>query len=200
MMFLGFNRDATRYIIANMRDIDRREIYGMREPPRDDPDVLLDDVCTVSRLGPMMTWFASDGEPVAVNGAWRRDLFTADVWAFGTPRWREIVKPMTRHALRVMVPWLLSEGFQRAECLALAERADTRRWLPRLGMRQETVLAEVGHQRQDYVLYAWKPDHVLQHGERRRARRATADGLPEAGSHRGPDAGNHAAGAPQGGG
>ena len=149
----------TRYIIQRMREIDRREIYATREDD-DEERLLFDMMYLVDKPGLAFTAFAKDGEPVSVFGFHRMRQGVGAVFAFGTDRWNEVVLSMTKTVRRVIVPTLIAEGYHRAECAALTDRADTAKWLPSLGMKIEAVLAGFGSQREDFSLYVWRPENV----------------------------------------
>lgn len=162
----GIGEEPTRYIIQNMREIDRKEIFACRGD-KDPEHLLFDTMWAANEPGMAFTYFADDGEPVSVMG-WRQTWpNVANVWAFGTDRWPEAVKTMTKVVRRVIVPALVEGGYHRAECAALTERADTAKWLPMLGMKREAVLAGFGSQREDFTLYVWRPEHVHKQQQRR---------------------------------
>jgi hypothetical protein len=87
----------------------------------------------------------------------------AGCWAFGTDGWPRVVKGVTRHVKRVMVPALLKEGFHRAECRALAKREDTKLWLTSLGWKAEAAMSEFGVRHEDFTLFAWLANEQSDH-------------------------------------
>ena len=100
-------------------------------------------------------WNEDTKEPVAALGAYPMTPTCAGCWAFGTDGWDEAVRTVTKHIHRIMIPGLLKAGFHRAECRALAEREDTKRWLTGLGWKAEAVLSGFGVRREDFTLFAW---------------------------------------------
>lgn len=149
-----YDHEALCHIAANLRDDDRREVFATQE--NDDLGNFVRMIGFAAGLpGGVWVHRAKDGEPVAMQGYWRMWPGVCSVWAFGTSRWPEIVLGMTRHSRRVIFPQILREGYHRAECRALRDRADTGRWLPLLGLKPEAVLAGLGRQREDFILYAW---------------------------------------------
>lgn len=154
----GIGAEPSRYIVQNMRAIDRKEIFATRDD--DDEDrLVLELLWAADRPGMSFTHFADDGEPISVMGFHKLRKGVATVWAFGTERWPEAVKSMTKTVRRVIIPALVEGGYHRAECAALTERADTAKWLPSLGMELEAVLAGFGRQREDFSLYVWRPEN-----------------------------------------
>jgi hypothetical protein len=159
----GLAEEPTRYIVGRLRQIDRKEIFATREDT-DEEHLLFDLMYVAEKPGLHFTAFAGDGEPVAVFGYSRLREGVATLFAFGTDRWKEVVLSMTKVILRVIFPTLTDEGYHRADCAALKERADTAKWLPFLGLSCEAVLAGFGSQREDFSLYVWRPERVLQEG------------------------------------
>lgn len=154
--------DAACHVIANMRQIDRDEIFATRD--RDSEAELLADVIHASRIRPgrgqVFVFFTDEGVPVSLMGWSEVAPGIANVWCFGTDDWPKAILSMTKIVHRVIVPELMRNGFQRAECAALSSRADTAKWLPMLGLKPEAVLAGFGRQREDFTLYVWNPENV----------------------------------------
>jgi hypothetical protein len=96
-----------------------------------------------------------EGEPVAVNGVVPVRPGVVIAGAFGTPRWRSIIKPMTRWSLDYVIPLLRRANYHRGEAYVLSENTDSRRWIELLGGEVEAVLKGFGRQREDFLLYAW---------------------------------------------
>jgi hypothetical protein len=151
------------HILENLRPEDREEIEAVRGKGFDTTRVAL-QLCTLANTGEgWLFWRGDTGEPVAVLGAYEMTPVVAGCWAFGTPGWEKVVRSVTRHIHRVMVPMLLRKGFHRAECRALASREDTKLWLTSLGWKAEAVLSEFGVRREDFILFAWianEQDHL----------------------------------------
>lgn len=143
------------YVIANLRPEDRLEIEAVRGRPLD-PERMAMELSRMTILGDgWLFWNRRSGAPIAALGAYAMTPSCASCWAFGTEEWPYIVKSVTRHIRTIMIPRLLTAGFHRAECRALASREDTRRWLTGFGWRAEAVLSEFGIRREDFTLFAW---------------------------------------------
>ena len=108
-------------------------------------------------------WRGDTGEPAAVLGAYAMTPPSPAAGRSARPGWPTVVRSVTRHARRVMVPALLKAGFHRAECRALAKREDTRLWLTSLGWRAEAALSEFGIRHEDFTLFAWLADEQTDH-------------------------------------
>jgi hypothetical protein len=161
-----------RYIVGHLRPRDRREIFALRW--NDDEEQLVQEVSAAA--GELWRMWAVDSEPVAVNGVVPVRPGVVIAGAFGTPRWRSIIKPMTRWSLDYVIPILKQAGFHRGEAYVLSENTDSRRWIELLGGEIEAVLKGFGRQREDFLLYAWdltreRNENVLLRGRQHREHR-----------------------------
>ena len=159
----GIRPEDACYVIDQMRAIDREEIFA--SPGTRTELELLANVLDASHFSPsaegqVFTFFDDEGTPIALMGWKEYAPGNANVWCFGTDEWRKAILTMTKVVHRVIVPALLRTGVVRAECAALASRADTAKWLPMLGLLPEAVLAGFGRQREDFTLYVWTPENV----------------------------------------
>lgn len=143
--------EALRYIARNLRPRDRREIFALRW--HDDEEAFVAEVCNVA--GDLWRLWSLDGEPVAVNGVVPVRPGVVIAGAFGTNRWRSVVKSMTRWSLEYVIPILRQANYHRGEAYVLAENTDSRRWIELLGGEVEAVLKGFGRGREDFLLYAW---------------------------------------------
>lgn len=154
----GMAPHPVQHILTHLRAIDREEIEAVRGERLDTLRMTL-DLCTLAgTFHGWIFWSDDTDEPVACLGAHAMTPSCVGCWAFGTDGWRNVVRSMTRHIRQVMVPELLQAGFHRAECRALASRADTRLWLTSLGWKAEAVLAGFGVRHEDFTLFAWLAD------------------------------------------
>jgi hypothetical protein len=140
-----------RYIVGNLRPRDRREIFALRW--NDDEEQLVQEISAAA--GELWRMWSLEGEPVAVNGVVPVRPGVVIAGAFGTPRWRSIIKPMTRWSLDYVIPLLRRANYHRGEAYVLSENTDSRRWIELLGGEVEAVLKGFGRQREDFLLYAW---------------------------------------------
>lgn len=143
--------EALRYIAHNLRPRDRAEIFAMRW--NDDEEAFVAEVCSVA--GDLWRLWSLDGEPVAVNGVVPVRPGVVIAGAFGTNKWRSIIKPMTRWSLDYVIPLLRQAGYHRGEAYVLARNTDSRRWIELLGGELEAVLKGYGRGREDFLLYTW---------------------------------------------
>lgn len=158
----GIAPDPLQFILSNLRPEDQEEIEAVRGR-FNSLDVALHFCRMAVSCDGWIFWCADTGEPAAVLGAYAITPVVAGCWAFGTRAWPRVVKSVTSHARHTMVPKLLSAGFHRAECRALAKREDTRVWLTSLGWKEEAVLSEFGIRHEDFTLFAWLADEQTDH-------------------------------------
>jgi len=142
---------ALSHIVKNLRPRDRQEIFALRWD--NDEDKFTFDVCQVA--GDLWRLWTLDGEPVAVNGIIPVRPGVVIAGAFGTPKWRSIIKPMTRWSRDFVIPALKNSGYHRGEAYVLATHTDSRRWIELLGGEVEALLKGYGRGREDFLLYAW---------------------------------------------
>jgi hypothetical protein len=143
--------EGLAYIVRNLRPRDRREIFALRW----DDDEAQFVAHVYASAGELWRMWSIDSEPVAVNGVVPVRPGVVIAGAFGTSRWRSVVKPMTRWSLDYVIPILRQAGYHRGEAYVLAENTDSRRWIELLGGEIEAVLKGFGRQREDFLLYAW---------------------------------------------
>lgn len=155
------------HIVKNLRLRDRQEIFALRWD--DDEAWFVTDILHVA--GELWRMWSLDGEPVAVNGVVPVRPGVVAAGAFGTKKWRSIVRPMTRWSLEYVIPILKNSGHHRGEAYVLAANTDSRRWIELLGGEIEAALKGYGRGREDFLLYAWdltreRSDDVLRRRQR----------------------------------
>jgi hypothetical protein len=154
--------EPLRHILENLRREDREEFNAARGPW--EPHEIAKEIQGLQMLARQsysyIAWCRDTGEPVAAWGAYAISPVSLIVWAFATPDWPRVVRAVTRHCLRIMIPALLKAGFHRAECRAIATRHDTYRWLTGLGFHAEAVLSGFGVRRENFILFAWTLDEI----------------------------------------
>jgi hypothetical protein len=152
-----------QHILQNLRPEDKEEIEAVRGEGFDTLRVALQLSQLATTAGGWLFWRPDTGEPVAALGAYAMTPSVAGCWAFGTTGWPFVVRSVTKHIKRVMVPMLLREGFHRAECRALAKREDTKLWLTSLGWKAEAAMTEFGIRHEDFTLFAWLASEQTDH-------------------------------------
>lgn len=152
MRITELEREAVRYVIANMREWDRREIFATRLDS-DTGNGLLEDVF---RAGPVswMSWLGD--EPVAAFGCspmWRG---VWGMWMFATDNFHKVGLGMTKFVIRGIVPMLWEHDAHRLECKSMEGHVDAHRWLEVIGARREATHPGYGRDGQTFHTYVWE--------------------------------------------
>lgn len=141
-----------KFIVARLRDLDRREIIAAGLPVEALPARAMAysafAFCAVDGFGlPQAAWGFSPSRKGVGSG-----------WAFGTNHWGKALPAILRHIRRFVIPWLLRNEIHRVECSALAHRKDVERFLALIGAQPEAVLRQFGVNGEDFVSYRWLAD------------------------------------------
>lgn len=147
---------AVTAVAHNMRAADAREIYACRF--REDPAELAAEAMAVTTAG-FVAWSPA-GKPVAVVAAAQAWPGFWQVAMFATDEWPVVAASATRAIMQGMIPALLVAGGRRAECRSHAAHETAHRWLVRLGFVPEARLWGLGKAGEDFILFAWRRDHV----------------------------------------
>lgn len=171
MMTVGMHevsREGITHIVRNLRARDRHELFALRW--HDNEDQLIADIEQVAHA--MWKVWSWDGEPVAMNGVVPLRPGVAAACAFGTSKWRFVVRDITRWSREWVIPALRASNYHRGEAHVLASNSDSRRWIEALGGEVECLLHGYGKHREDFLLYAWdltqQEDHYHVYGRGRR--------------------------------
>ena len=149
---------AVEYLTLNMREIDAREIYGLRG--HDDPLLLAREVVIAATYGKAGI-AEHKGRPCGIMGVSPLWPGVWAVWAFGTEEWAKGVIEISRFGRRVIDPFLRERGAHRAQCESHIEHSDAHRWLGVMGATCEGVLKGYGRDGADYLSFSWSKAHVL---------------------------------------
>jgi hypothetical protein len=172
-ILLPLTEAAVLHVARHMRSCDRREIFATRFD--EDAAALAGELVAVSRFGIAA---ATDGVPAAALGyveCWP-GFWTG--WMFATDAWPMVAGALTRFARRALMPALVEAGAHRCECKSIADNDAAHRWLSMLGARAEAVHPDFGRNRETFVTFAWRLDHV------RRFLLTETEIAPAAGAHR----------------
>jgi len=143
---------ALQFIIARLRDLDKRELIATGATLADLPTIIMEHsvfaFCAVDQLGlPQAAWGMS----------YQRHGVGAG-WAFGTNHWGKALPCMVRNIRHWVLPYLLRMNFHRVEASALAHRKDVERFMRLIGAQPEAVLRQWGGGGEDFTLYRWLAD------------------------------------------
>jgi hypothetical protein len=143
-------------VTAHLRESDRRECFATRF--HDDPAELAREIDSYRPLA--LSWLVCiNQEPVASLGAILVWPGHWNVWAFGTSRWGQAARAITKHVRRVMIPMLLEIGAKSVAAYVHAAHTQACAWLEFLGAKG-TLLSKWGKNGEDFVLYRWFRESV----------------------------------------
>lgn len=143
------NPDAVRYVIDNMREWDRREIFATRY--NNSLPELHESVMT---LGPT-AWVSGLERPIAAFGGQPMWDGVWSMWLFATDEFNKIGIPMTRLVIRYILPMIREAGAHRMECRSMGEHHEAHRWLEVIGAKREGELKAFGRKGEDFHVYTW---------------------------------------------
>lgn len=141
-----------RFVVQNMRELDRRELTATGADLDAMPGRILQSAAFV------FTAVDDVGMPHAVWGLIRQRQGVGVGFAFGTKQWGRALPAVMRNIRHFVLPYLLTNNYHRVECAALAHRADVARFLSLIGAQPEAVLRSWGTGGEDFVLYRWLAD------------------------------------------
>jgi hypothetical protein len=146
--------DEVRSILARLRARDRRELaeYGF------DAETAATAFASPAILARV---FAHEGRPAAVVAFHQLTAKALVVSMVATDDWRRVARAAVRWGVREARPYLLSSGFERAECRTMEGHVEAIALLERLGFVCECRLPRFGASGAAFLQYAWRlSDHV----------------------------------------
>lgn len=140
------------HIAQRLRDLDRRECMAL---------LWTDDEVDIARHAfewgqPSWIACARDGEPVYAFGLVPQRPGCWGCWGFGTERWPEVARMVSRHLKRHVMPGIRETGAHRVELLCLADKLAAHKWLRWLDARECIDLPSFGRNREDFKLFVWR--------------------------------------------
>lgn len=144
-------QDCT-YIAINMRERDRREIYGIRDDGN--PVAVARDVMwAVGNRG--IGYCAKTDRPICAFGVVEKWPHVWEAFAFATDEFVSVSKQVTKHILTTIKPALIDAGAHRLQCHSHIEHDEAHKWLHFLGATLEAQLTGFGRDGSDYLLFKW---------------------------------------------
>lgn len=137
------------YIVSNLREWDRREIFATRW--NDDVFDLARDSLNAGDL----SWVAGKENPIAAMGAFQMWPGVWQAWMYATPEFPQIGLSLTRFSVREILPRILERGAHRMECRSIEGHDDAHDWLERLGAFRESETGNFGRNGETFFTYAW---------------------------------------------
>lgn len=146
-------RDVS-YIIANMRDCDKAEIYC--QIPKD----IKASEYAYSLLHSMECYVATyRGNPALVFGVSPMVTAVLSAWAFGTKEMTRCIPAATRFLKSRKADWI-AQGYHRMEARTLSTHKQAHRWLESTGAKRVCSLPEWGSDGELFYLYVWRSKDV----------------------------------------
>lgn len=139
---------SLQWICLNLRPQDADECFafvGHKNPFR------LANECSGSTD---LSWIGTiEGEPVSYLGLTPIDETTWQAASFGTERWPEIVKPLTRFIRRYVMPMMLAGPGDIVQADSLITHIEAHRWMDGLGARPERHLRI---NQRNFIRFVWR--------------------------------------------
>lgn len=137
------------HVACNMREMDKREIYGLRW--EDNPFVITNEVMAQRNFA-WVGWV--DQKPCAVFGGAPLHPGVWSMFMFATDDFPKLALGLTRFCLKQGIPKLFGElKAHRLQAHSHAKHHEAHRWLTCLGARRESVLNGYGRDGSDYGLW-----------------------------------------------
>lgn len=149
-----------RHVMHNLREMDRIEAAARVTDERPEAMIHRWFLAVPLALVAHAIFAPGNREPVGLLLIIEMTAGVAEVSLIGTDRLDEVIRPLTRHFLRVLKPALLKSGLRRMECRALEGHVSARRWLKWLGAVEECEIPDGGKNGETYFQYAWRKSDV----------------------------------------
>jgi len=142
------------YVVANLRDANKREIYPLR--PHDNPVLLAYEVCgLISNCGRGRVAFHG-GKPAAVVGVYESWPGVWGLMMFGTDSFKSVVIDVLRWLRHTMRDLTENHGARRLQSETLAGDVEAERFFVGLGaMPEGPPLRHYGKNGESYQRFVW---------------------------------------------
>lgn len=152
-MLTEFTLGAYEYIILNMREVDRVEVFGMLH--HDSALQMAHETAFLIRNKGRSTIAWHDGRPAAMGALTEDWPGMWSVWMFGTDDFRncavELIKWFRREASDILT---VCQG-RRLQCDSRFDHDEAHKMLRALGAREEVRLRAYGKDGSDYIRFVW---------------------------------------------
>ncbi len=142
-------------VVRAMRVDDRREVFATRFD--DDPEALVRDLVAASRFGVVL---ARGAVPAVAMGAVECWPGVWSAWLIATDDWKRVARDATRYARIAVLSVLARAGAHRCECRSIEGHHVAHRWLRHLGAREEATHRGFGRNKETFITFVWRLDHV----------------------------------------
>lgn len=142
-------RDMT-FILANIREIDRAELFCQVEPGISNAHL------AYTLLLGSSAWIAYiDGQPVAAFGIGMINMVAASAWAFGTKRMSRLIPLITDFLAIEVIPDLIDAGVRIMEARSMVGHHEAHRWLLWTGATIQGEPFPFGRDGEQFLLFRW---------------------------------------------
>lgn len=150
MILSHCDHETVLYVVKNMRERDREEIYNLRWD--DNPFTILNDVMAQRNFA----WVAwHENKPAVVFGGAPLHPGVWSMFCFGTDVFHHLALGLTRFAKQTVMPTLFGEmEAHRLQCDSHEKHVSAHKWLRVLGASREGVKRAYGRDGADYHTYA----------------------------------------------
>lgn len=149
-----------RYVMENLREADRIEAAARLADGSPAAMTRLWFLLNPRAIVSHAIFPPDRSEPVGLMLIVEVSAGVAEVSLVGTDRLDEVIRPLTKHFLRVLRPALLKSSLRRMECRAHADHLTARRWLKWLGAVEECEIPDGGKNGETFYQYAWRKSDV----------------------------------------
>ena len=158
MVLTELEYEPLLYIVQNMRDADRREVFATTW--HDDDAVLTDEIMRAVKGGAVGFIGWRDGEPIAAVGMTPMWPGVVSAWMFATDSFPKIGLGMTKFSKRYLIPAMWKAGVHRIQCFSHDTHEWAHRWLRSFGAQAEANVADFGRNREGFVLFSLLNDQL----------------------------------------
>ena len=153
-MLTEFNEHALEFVVLNMRERDRVEIFNMR--PHDSPLQLVQEI-KIASTGHRrtMAWSDRTKRPAAFGAFTESWPGLWDVWMFGTDDFKDCAVEMLRWFRREANDVLQHCKGHRLQCDSRFDHDEAHKMIKALGAIEEVRLRRYGKDGSDYIRFVW---------------------------------------------
>lgn len=153
-MLTEFNVHALEYIVLNMRERDRVEIYNMR--PHDSPLQLVQEIKLASDgHRRVIAWSDRTKRPAGFGTFIEQWIGVWDVGMFGTDDFKDTAIELLRWFRRTANDVLAHHQGHRLQCDSRFDHEEAHRMIRALGGIEEVRLRKYGKDGSDYIRFVW---------------------------------------------
>lgn len=162
-VLVDLNLFAVEYLAINMRDCDRREVFGIW--PHDEELRFAAEVTHILRNKGRSKIAYYNGRPAALFGfSCHLKPNVYDVWMMGTDNFDKAIFPLMRWCRKEANDILSIENAHRLQAQSRADHTEAHKLIRAMGGIEECRLEKWGKDGSDYLMFKWingKNDAIL---------------------------------------